>query len=859
LKGLEEDAAKVSKSLERMTNSFTGQKIIQDANLATESFKRLAEQGIGLTETEQKKLNALVTEGIAKYNALGQQAPADMQKVAAATKSAQTPTQALGASFTTLFASFSAANLATQALGMVTAKIGEFVDTGMKLAAVEGAYRKLADAAGQSSEKMLATLQTATRGMVANYDLMAGANKALLLGLPVTESSMAELAGAATALGKAMGQDATKSLDDLITALGRSSPLILDNLGLTVKVGQANEAYAAKLGKTVEQLSDAEKKMAFYEAAMEAARKKTAELGEQSKTFGEILTTVWTSIGNHVSKSVSDFNIGMGSMLSSWENFMAAMKAGGGGQAGSLGYAVAAAAEAERQKAQKLLDKKKDDYYAGAGNLRPTGFGAANLEGAFTTTSMSGAEADKIVKQLTDSVNAMNAAEKASAEAAAATATIRKQLYGTDAINNAKAYVSAIRSIGDVSKMSAADQQAINKAVGEGILAYQQLGQTAPQAMKDLYAATEPMLKTPDVIRGIGGELSKVGDIVSGPKWTSWQAPMVQGLRDTQNLTRSVGQEIGVYVPAQTKKAEVSFKELSTALTQLATVAGGSFGAVASGLATITTAAQTAKSGIGNIKDGLGALSKGSTFTGILDMASGIGGIASAAMTAINIVSKLFSMSGPSAEQKEGRSLIAQFHDELVLTLTDAQKLEAGNEAWKQDTIAIRDAYLAAGKSAEEAEAATKALWESAHGGATTAQAAIDSVKAVLDQQTKAQQDATGATEEQAQATIETATQAALALEQLGPKITANEAQWQAWSQTVTGALDAIAGKIRSLPSLPILDGSTAATTSQSGSGAYDAAGGIHGNYETAIYLDGDKIARSTAKRLPAVLKGVGV
>src|SRR4030095_13031255 len=112
--------------------------------------------------------------------------------------------------------------------------------------------------------------------------------------LPVTSASMGELAKTATVLGKAMGQDATKSLDDLITALGRSSPLILDNLGLTVKVGEANEEHAAKLGTSSSELTEAEKKLAFCQAAMEAARRKVAELGDQTKTLSELSATAWT-------------------------------------------------------------------------------------------------------------------------------------------------------------------------------------------------------------------------------------------------------------------------------------------------------------------------------------------------------------------------------------------------------------------------------------------------------------------------------------------------------------------------------------------------------------------------------------
>jgi len=111
---------------------------------------------------------------------------------------------------------------------------------------------------------------------------------------------MADLSEAAIVLGRVMGQDATKSLDDLTTALGRSSPLILDNLGLTVKVGEANKAYAATLGKTTKELTDAEKKMAFYNAAMDAAKSKVAELGEVQLTFADRMVQVQVSMQNFI-------------------------------------------------------------------------------------------------------------------------------------------------------------------------------------------------------------------------------------------------------------------------------------------------------------------------------------------------------------------------------------------------------------------------------------------------------------------------------------------------------------------------------------------------------------------------------
>ena len=154
---------------------------------------------------------------------------------------------------------------------------------------VRTAFEQLTEAAGISGDRLIGRVKEGTEGLITEFDIMAASNKALLLGLEVNDEAMTEMAVAATALGQAMKQDAGKSLDDLITALGRGSPLILDNLGLTVKVGEANEAYAEQLGKAASKLTEAEKKQAFFNAAMGAAREKTAELGGITVTMNDKL------------------------------------------------------------------------------------------------------------------------------------------------------------------------------------------------------------------------------------------------------------------------------------------------------------------------------------------------------------------------------------------------------------------------------------------------------------------------------------------------------------------------------------------------------------------------------------------
>lgn len=193
----------------------------------------------------------------------------------------------LGISQKSMGAMAGAAALAGTALvGTATALVALGIQGG-KVQAMEDSFNSLTGSIGETGEAMLGTVSTATKGLISDMDIMAASNKAILLGLPVTSESMGTLATAATVLGKAMGQDAKKSLDDLTTALGRSSPMILDNLGLSVKVADANEAYARALGKSAEQLTEAEKKQAFYNAAMAAAKDKVDKLGGIHLTFAD--------------------------------------------------------------------------------------------------------------------------------------------------------------------------------------------------------------------------------------------------------------------------------------------------------------------------------------------------------------------------------------------------------------------------------------------------------------------------------------------------------------------------------------------------------------------------------------------
>lgn len=91
LRSFETGAHKVETSLNKMVDSFSGRKIISEAELAVRAVNEIGGAS-KLTESEQRKLNATVTEALAKYKALGFEAPPDMLRLADATKQVERET-----------------------------------------------------------------------------------------------------------------------------------------------------------------------------------------------------------------------------------------------------------------------------------------------------------------------------------------------------------------------------------------------------------------------------------------------------------------------------------------------------------------------------------------------------------------------------------------------------------------------------------------------------------------------------------------------------------------------------------------------------------------------------------------------
>lgn len=161
--------------------------------------------------------------------------------------------------------------------------------------------------------------RAATHGLMSESTLAVAASQALALGVVKTQDQFDQLAGDAAKIALKLGTSTEQMLGDLTSALGRGSAAILDNAGIIVKTSEAQEAYALSIGKTVSELTEAEKKYAFQVAAMDAIRKSAdstkvaydsnaAAISRLKVTVGDAWSGMERSVVNSVGSVLTSVN-----------------------------------------------------------------------------------------------------------------------------------------------------------------------------------------------------------------------------------------------------------------------------------------------------------------------------------------------------------------------------------------------------------------------------------------------------------------------------------------------------------------------------------------------------------------------
>jgi predicted nucleic acid-binding Zn-ribbon protein len=218
LKTFEVSTKNVQQSLQRMTSGFDGTKIMREAKTVVAAIEAIGGAS-KLTAAEQRKVNATVTEAIAKYKALGQVAPKEMQALANATKQVVAPTQAATTSVASLVASYvtigAAIALATKAIGGLVDFLSSSITSYAQAEAAQNRMVAALRAQGTATPtviKQYAELASTIQRTTAFSDDAANEMQALFISIGnVGPAQMEKATTAATDLAAGLGIDLTQA------------------------------------------------------------------------------------------------------------------------------------------------------------------------------------------------------------------------------------------------------------------------------------------------------------------------------------------------------------------------------------------------------------------------------------------------------------------------------------------------------------------------------------------------------------------------------------------------------------------------------------------------------------------------
>lgn len=194
---------------------------------------------------------------------------------------------------------------ALAAVGAVVALGAAFIELGNRGAALvplAESFDRLTASVGISSQTLLIDLRKAANGTVSDFDLIKRANLALVgstgeFGKEFGQK-LPQVLAAARAAAKATGQDVDFLFQSLVSGIKRASPMLIDNTGIVLKLGAANEELAKKLGKSVTELTSEEKQIATLNATVAAGAALISSLGDAQESNAEKLARSQATITN---------------------------------------------------------------------------------------------------------------------------------------------------------------------------------------------------------------------------------------------------------------------------------------------------------------------------------------------------------------------------------------------------------------------------------------------------------------------------------------------------------------------------------------------------------------------------------
>ncbi len=189
--------------------------------------------------------------------------------------------------------------LAVGAFGFVAFKLGE---AAAKSEAMGQALERLAKKAGTSSTAIVAAIKRGSGETITKLDAMRVANEALIANLALSPAQFEKLAAVADLLADAVGGNTAEAFDELVKGIRAGNDRLLEAVGINIEAEASYTAYAAALGKSVADLTEAEKSHALLNEVLRESDRllKDAEgsadlLGDAYDRIAVILKDSFTS------------------------------------------------------------------------------------------------------------------------------------------------------------------------------------------------------------------------------------------------------------------------------------------------------------------------------------------------------------------------------------------------------------------------------------------------------------------------------------------------------------------------------------------------------------------------------------
>lgn len=176
-----------------------------------------------------------------------------------------------------------AGNTLRKFIGFVSESIAKSVELAESADGITHAFNQI------GSQDYLQSLRNATKGTVSDIELMKAAVKAKDFRIPLED--LGKYLSFAQLKAQQTGQSLDYMVDSIVTGLGRKSPMILDNLGLsaaeisekTKQTGDFMKAVASIVENNLSQAGET------YVSATDRAARRTVELENAQRSLGEVL------------------------------------------------------------------------------------------------------------------------------------------------------------------------------------------------------------------------------------------------------------------------------------------------------------------------------------------------------------------------------------------------------------------------------------------------------------------------------------------------------------------------------------------------------------------------------------------